>query len=369
MKAFNIEPLHTPSMEACRLRIDNLTKPLYSLAMLEKMAERMAGILAVPKPNHLKYGVFIVAADHLLDPLHNATEESPSLTTIQRFSGGRTATQGAAAKLEAPVYVVNVGLVQDTTAMPMIDTHIIKKANSVDHVHTLSVAELNRALDLGRAYAEKLHGDGIEVVALGNIGEGAYIDALITTMAIIGADYELWLSELRSMQKSEGFTVKQGLEYIQSFGEAHNTSYWSSLNPESRMSAVRNILAIAGGVDIAVLVGVILGAASHRMAIVFDNAITGAAILAAITIEPLVKDYIFPSALYDEPIHREQCRYLQLEPYLHYDLHIDEGLGATMGLSVIDAAMHMLNDMKTFVEAEVRAAEDGDGAVLQEDIK
>ena len=46
------EPLHAPSMEECRLRIDNLTKPIYSLATLELIAERFAGILANPKPNH-----------------------------------------------------------------------------------------------------------------------------------------------------------------------------------------------------------------------------------------------------------------------------------------------------------------------------
>ena len=32
-----------------------------------------------------------------------------------------------------------------------------------------------------------------------------------------------------------------------------------------------------------------------------------------------------------------------------------------MGLSVINASMYMLNDMKAFVEAEVSAAEDGVG--------
>lgn len=366
MRVFNIEPLHTPSMEECRLRIDNLTKPLYSLAMLEKISERIAGILAVPKPNHLKYGVFIVAADHLR---HNTTRGAHSIATIQRFSTGHTATQGAAAKLEAPIYVVNVGLKEDTTSISMIDTHIISESNSTTHTSILTDDELERALELGFSYADRLHADGIEAVALGNIGEDAHIDALIATMAIVGTDYEQWLSELRAMYESEDFTVKQGLEYIQSFGEAHSISYWSNLTSENRMSAVRNILAVAGGIDIAVLTGFILGAAGHRMAIVFDNAITGAAVLAAATIEPLVTDYVFPSALYDEPIHKEQCRYLQLEPYLHYDLHIDEGLGSTMGLSVIDASMHMLNDMKTFVEAEVRAAEDGAGAALQEDIK
>ena len=85
------------------------------------------------------------------------------------------------------------------------------------------------------------------------------------------------------------------------------------------------------------------------------------AVLAAATIEPLVKEYIFPSAAYEEPIHKEQCRFLGIKPCLHYNLQIDEALGSTMGLSIIDASMHMLNDMKTFVEAEVKAAEDGAG--------
>jgi|GEM_PF-3891751 len=62
MRTFKIEPLHVPSMEACRLRIDNLTKPIYSLATLESIAERFAGILRNPKPNHLRYGVLVVAA-------------------------------------------------------------------------------------------------------------------------------------------------------------------------------------------------------------------------------------------------------------------------------------------------------------------
>ena len=133
------------------------------------------------------------------------------------------------------------------------------------------------------------------------------------------------------------------------------------MSESERHDAVLHLLTVAGGLDIAFLTGFILGAASHRMAVVFDNAVTGTAVLAAVTIEPLVKEYIFPSAAYEEPIHKEQCRFLGIKPCLHYNLQIDEALGSTMGLSIIDASMHMLNDMKTFVEAEVKAAEDGAG--------
>ena len=106
MRTFNIEPLHAPSMEECRLRIDNLTKPIYSLATLELIAERFAGILANPKPNHLRHGVLIVAADHLVDGPQNNQHGSESYAAIKRFNEGRTATQGAAFKLKLQTYML-----------------------------------------------------------------------------------------------------------------------------------------------------------------------------------------------------------------------------------------------------------------------
>lgn len=36
MRDFVIKPLNQACMDACQLRVDNLTKPIYSLAQLEK---------------------------------------------------------------------------------------------------------------------------------------------------------------------------------------------------------------------------------------------------------------------------------------------------------------------------------------------
>ena len=88
------------------------------------------------------------------------------------------------------------------------------------------------------------------------------------------------------------------------------------MSESERRDAILHLLHIAGGLDIVFLTGFILGAASHRMAVVFDNAVTGAAVLAAVTIEPLVKDYVFPSAAYEEPIHKEQCRFFRCKTML-----------------------------------------------------
>ena len=366
MRTFTIEPLHAPSMEACRLRIDNLTKPIYSLATLETIAERFAGIFGNPKPNHLRHGVLVVGADHLVDGPQNSQHGSESYAAIKRFNEGTTATQGAAFKLNADVHVVNVGLEQDTSRLEHIDTKVVRKGSHFFGVEpVISREELDRAIELGFTYADKLHDDGLQVVAIGNIGERVFLDALVTTATITGCAYDDILVHTEC-----GPTVEQRAAHIHSFVDRFNIAVddWSALSESERRDAVLHLLHVAGGSDIAFLTGFILGAAGHHMAIVFDNAVTGAAVLAAVTIDPLVKDYVFPSAAYDEPIHKEQCRFLGVKPCLYYNLQIDEALGSTMGLSVIDASMHMLNDMKTFVEADVKAAEDGAGKGRQKDI-
>ncbi|WP_298715424.1 nicotinate-nucleotide--dimethylbenzimidazole phosphoribosyltransferase [uncultured Veillonella sp.] len=370
MRTFKIEPLDTQAMETCRFRIDNLTKPIYSLATLETIAERFAGILGDPKPNHLRQGVLVVAADHLVDGPQNDQHGSESYAAIKRFNEGRTATQGAAAKLNAVVHVVNVGLEQDTSDLANIEQQVIRKGSHFFGVEpVISRDELERALELGFTYADKLHADGLQVVAIGNVGERAFLDSLVTTATITGCAYNDIL-----VHNEWGPTVDERAAHIHSFVDRFNIAVddWSAISESERRDAVLHLLRIAGGLDIAFLTAFILGAASHRMAVVFDNIVTGAAVLAAVTIEPLVKDYVFPSAAYDEPIHdepihKEQCRFLGVKPYLDYKLLIDEALGSTMGLSVINASMHMLNDMKTFVEAEVSVAEDGAGKGRQKD--
>nr|WP_252894521.1 nicotinate-nucleotide--dimethylbenzimidazole phosphoribosyltransferase [Veillonella denticariosi] len=254
MRTFTIEPLHAPSMEACRLRIDNLTKPIYSLAMLETIAERFAGILGNPKPNHLRHGVLVVAADHLVDGPQNSQHGSESYAAIKHFNEGTTATQGGAAfKLNADVHVVNVGLEQDTSRLENIDTKVVRKGSHFFGVEpVISREELDRTIDLGFKYADKLHDDGLQVVAIGNIGERAFLDALVTTAAITGCAYEDILVHTEC-----GPTVEQRAAHIHSFVDRFNIAVddWSALSESERRDAVLHLLHVAGGIRYCILNG------------------------------------------------------------------------------------------------------------------
>lgn len=125
------------------------------------------------------------------------------------------------------------------------------------------------------------------------------------------------------------------------------------------------ILHQAKSLEIAGLVGVILGAAAGGAAVVLDGLATAAAALVAVNIMPGVKDYLIGSHLAIDPAHQTALTLLKLPAYLEFDMIGDDGTGAALGMSLINASLHVINDMKTFGEADVAIAQDGPGASRQ----
>lgn len=125
------------------------------------------------------------------------------------------------------------------------------------------------------------------------------------------------------------------------------------------------ILHQAKSLEIAGLVGVILGAAAGGAAVVLDGLATAAAALVAVNIMPGVKDYLIGSHLAIDPAHQTALTLIKLPAYLEFDMIGDDGTGAALGMSLINASLHVINDMKTFGEADVAIAQDGPGASRQ----
>lgn len=117
--------------------------------------------------------------------------------------------------------------------------------------------------------------------------------------------------------------------------------------------------------ELAGMTGIILGAAAGGAAVVLDDLSTSVASLIAIRMAPQVKEYLVGSHFAAERTHAEVLQLIDLPAYLYLGMNVGEGVGATLGISLIQASLHVLNDMKTFAEAEVHIAEDGPGALVQ----
>lgn len=329
-------------MEACRLYVDNLIKPLHSLGKLEDMAVQIAGITGNVKPTRLKKAVVIMAGDTAVDG-ENKTGGRVSLTEVQMVSKGLGSVSAIARMLDAPVYLIDVGMEKDTDEIEGVLTHKV-----VHGTHrgkpALEQDAVSDAISLGMSVGRTLATQGVRAVGLGHIGERSLLSALGVTASIMK-------KELQENSAENGFSLR-----LDDVGDM-------ATNPIGVLSAV-------GSAEIAGLFGLVVQAAKEGIAVVFDDAVTGAAVLAAAEVYPEIKEYVFPSASYEEPIHQMQMKKLGIKPFLHYDFTVAEGVGSAMGLSLLDAALDMVNEMKTFGQGGVDVAEDGPGKGRQrEDVR
>ena len=97
----------------------------------------------------------------------------------------------------------------------------------------------------------------------------------------------------------------------------------------------------------------ILAGARHRIPVVIDGFISGAAALIAAALAPEAKPYLIAAHQSVEQGHRVILEHLGLKPLLNLDLRLGEGTGAALGIFLAEASLKILDEMATFAEASV----------------
>lgn len=127
-----------------------------------------------------------------------------------------------------------------------------------------------------------------------------------------------------------------------------------------------DVLAKVGSLEIAGLVGVIIGAAARRLPVVVDGFITGAAALIAVRLSAAVRPYLIAGHVSVERGHRLVLERLDLAPLLDLELRLGEGTGAALAMHLVEAAVCAHREMATVAKvgvAEKTAATEVHGAL------
>ena len=326
-----IQPLDTAAMEQCQIRLDNLTKPLGSLHALEHLACKMAGITRRPKPSHLKKSLLVLAADHgVKDPTTTSSKKA-----IAHFLSGGSIAAVLARHAKASPTVINMGITAGTN--PITE----KPAMSRQQV----LAAINFGISLTKDELQK----GTEIIGIGTISS----NSLPSCLAILSIYTGLSIQEL---------VADCPLQNIEAAVSAANGAL--SLHHVDASDPLA-VLETLGGFEIAGLVGIIVAAAAGRSAVVLDGLTTLTAAVVAMKLAPMTRDYLVGSHFSIEPAIDTALHLLELPAYLRLNLNTGEGSGAALGMTMIDAGLHVLNDMKTFGEAQVAVAHDGPGSLKQ----
>jgi nicotinate-nucleotide--dimethylbenzimidazole phosphoribosyltransferase len=114
-----------------------------------------------------------------------------------------------------------------------------------------------------------------------------------------------------------------------------------------------DVLAKVGGFEIGGIAGLIIGCAAAGIPVVVDGFISTAGALIAVELHPRIREYLFAAHRSVEVGHAAMLERLRLEPMLDLGMRLGEGTGAALGMTLVEASLRLLREVKTFDEAGV----------------
>ncbi|HLJ86146.1 MAG TPA: nicotinate-nucleotide--dimethylbenzimidazole phosphoribosyltransferase [Candidatus Angelobacter sp.] len=328
--------------------LDRLTKPLGSLGMLEEIAARLASIQETDEPHIDRKAIYVFAADHgITDEGVSAYPREVTQQMVINFLNGGAAINVIARKAAAKVIVVDVGVDAEFPEEPGLVREKVRRGTSnMLNTPAMTEAELEAALQVGLRLAGQAKKQGFDLIGVGEMGIGNTTSASAITAALTGkapADVTGCGAGLSRP------AVRHKIEIVEAVLQKHN------LLPPAVPDPLR-ILRCVGGLEIAAMTGMVLGAAKEHIACVIDGFISTSAAALAFTLQPKVRDYLFAGHQSEEPGHQVLLEKIGLIPLLNLNLRLGEGTGAVLAFHLLETAVKIYNEMATFASAKVSEA-------------
>jgi nicotinate-nucleotide--dimethylbenzimidazole phosphoribosyltransferase len=328
--------------------LDAKTKPPGSLGRVEDLASQLAAIRGEVLTGELGPAIVVAAADHGV-AIEGVSPYPQEVTgqMLANFATGGAAVAVLAREAGARLVVVDAGVL----APPVLDvvrSEIVEGVRGTGNIALGPAMSLRVAIGLierGISLADELADDGIGVVSVGDMGIGNTTAASALCAALLPADPSIVCGPGTGLDERG---VVRKVEVVRRALDANGLGKGSH-DPLAALASV-------GGLEIAFLTGVILGAASRRVPVLLDGFVTGAAALVARAIAPDVGGSLIAATRSPEPGHLLVLERLGLEPLLDLRLRLGEGSGAALALPLVRAAVALLTDMATFEEAGVSRA-------------
>lgn len=334
-------PDRVAAAEAQR-RLDDKTKPPGSLGRLEEIAVSLATMRGSVEFETAPRAVVVMAADHGVTRQGvSAYPQAVTAQMVRNFASGGAAINVLARQMQARTVVVDLGVAGGGPWPPGIRSLAVAPGTAdMTLGPAMSEAEAERALETGARLARELAEEGVQLLATGEMGIGNTTAAAALTAVFTG----------RRPEEVTGPGTGLDEERL-----AHKVSVVKSALEKNRPVRERPLetLAKVGGLEIAGLAGLIVGAAARRRPVLLDGFITGAAALVAVSLVPGVRPFLLAAHRSREPGHAAALAELGLDPILDLGLRLGEGTGAALALPVIDAAVRILREMASFEAAGV----------------
>jgi nicotinate-nucleotide--dimethylbenzimidazole phosphoribosyltransferase len=337
-----ITPLDPQWTARAQERLDSLTKPPGSLGKLEELAAHYVAIREEFFPRLEIKRIVVFAGDHgVVAEGVSAFPQEVTFQMVANFIRGGAAINVLARQAGARVEVVDIGVNHDfEPGLNLIARKVAYGTRNLAQEPAMSREEALRAVWVGVERAQEAVEDGVDVLAAGDMGIGN-----TTAAAALAAVFT---------DRPVGAVTGRGTG-IDPSRVTHKVAVINRALALNRPTADDPIgaLAAVGGLEIASIAGLVLGAAAARRPLVLDGFIATAGALVAARLVPAVVDYLIAAHRSVEPGHQIILDHLGLKPLVNLNMRLGEGTGAALGMNLLEAGWRIYREMATFEEAGV----------------
>jgi len=321
-----LSELPGPDLEAgaaAAARQARLTKPAGSLGRLEDLAEWLAAWQGRHPPRLVRPYAAVFAGNHGVAA--RGVSAYPAAVTqqmVQNFIAGGAAVNQLCGLADADLRVYELALDEPT--------------RDFTEAPAMTEEDCVRALAYGMMSVE----DGIDVLALGEMGIANTTSAAAICCALYGGEAVDWVGRGTGVD-DQG--LKRKTAAVDQAVARHRAA----------MSDPFEVLRCLGGLEIAAIAGAVVAARLARTPVVLDGYTCTAAAAVLHAADPHALDHCLVAHCSAEPGHRRLLDRLDKEPLLDLGMRLGEASGAMLAVLLLKAACACHGGMATFEEAGV----------------
>lgn len=342
-----------PQDGACRSRakerLGQLTMPHWALGRLMDLALELAGQTGSMHPSLRRKAIVVMAGDHgVVAEGVSLYPQEVTWQMVANFVQRGAGINAIAGQAGADVVVVDMGVAKSLDDLvrsgSILSMSVAPGTANIARGPAMSREQAVTAVENGIRVARHLILEkGCDVLGVGEMGIGNTTPSSAIIAVLSG-------NKVADVTGSgTGISDAQMLHKVEVIERAIRVN---RANPDDAL----DVLAKLGGFEIGGLAGVILGAAALRKPVVIDGLITAAGALLAQSLCPAAAGFMIAAHRSAEKGHIIALKRLGKEPLLDLGFRLGEGTGAALAMNLLDAAVAVLTEVKTFDEAHVSEA-------------
>ncbi|MEG1998133.1 MAG: nicotinate-nucleotide--dimethylbenzimidazole phosphoribosyltransferase, partial [Clostridiales bacterium] len=319
-----IKPLDQQAMENARQYQDTLVKPAGSLGALERISIQMAGITGQVKNTLSHKAHYLLGADNgvYAEGIAAAPQEFTRMLMEFYSRGVNCAITVLCHRHQIKLHLVDMGII-GPVAGNVRQIKLMQGTNNMFREPAMPREIAEKAVENGFLLVKEAVEQGYDIIGAGEVGMGNTTTAAACIKAALGdTDPD------HGVGRGAGLTdqaYEQKKQVIAGALALHH--------PDA--SDFLDILTKVGGLDIAGMCGMYIGAAYYRKPIVLDGVISIAAALLAYKFNPLTREFMIPSHVSEEPAYAMACQAMDLKPLMILDMRLGEGSGCPIAIGII----------------------------------